>query len=76
MENDDDVLEFFCKKCTRIFVSVNIILFVEAAESQEQLMKLCLFCNTEIRVHTPVVLYYDNSYDEQLEIYFYSGKHS
>ena len=31
---------------------------------------------TEIRVHTPVVLSYDNSYDEQVEIYFYSGKQS
>jgi len=37
IENDDDVLDFFCKNALE---------------------------------------YYDNSYDEQLEIYFYSGKHS
>ena len=39
-----------------------------------------LFCNTEILVNTCIYtcgfIYYDNSYDKRLEIYFYSGKHS
>ena len=30
-----------------------------------------LFCNTEIRIHTPVVLAYDNSHDEQLEKFLF-----
>jgi len=48
-----------------------------SAASQEQLMKLCCFVTLKyvyIHVHTPVVISYDNSYDEQLEIYSYSGK--
>ena len=46
----------------------------EAAGSQRAVNDVVLdrlFCNTEIRVHTPVVFTYDNSYDEQLEIFLF-----
>jgi len=49
----------------------------ETAGSQEQLMKLCwtdcfvTLKYLQIRIHTPVVLSYDNSYDEQLEIFLF-----